>query len=95
MSKKKSQSTNWKERRRIQALKLKRNGWKQKDIAFALNVSKGAVSQWLKLASEEGKRSLYAHLHTGRIPKLTCTEKQYIPDLLSYGAEAYGFRGEV
>jgi transposase len=95
MSKKKSQSTNWKERRRIQALKLKRNGWKQKDIASALNVSKGAVSQWLKLASEEGKKSLCAHPHTGRIPKLTSIEKQYIPDLLSYGAEAYGFRGEV
>jgi transposase len=95
MPKKKTQSTNWKERRRIQALKLKRNGWKQKDIAFALNVSKGAVSQWLKLANEEGKSSLYAHPHTGRIAKLTCTEKQYIPNLLSYGAEAYGFRGEV
>jgi transcriptional regulator len=45
MSKKKSQSTNWKKHRPIHALKLQRNGWKQKDIAFALNVSKGAVSQ--------------------------------------------------
>jgi len=95
MSKKKSQSINWKERRRIHALKLKRNGWKQKDIAFALDVSKGAVSQWLKIAGEEGRKSLRAHPHTGRIPKLTFTEKQFIPDLLSHGAEAYGFRGEV
>jgi transposase len=95
MSKRKSQSTNWKERRRIHALKLKRSGWKQKDIAFALNVTTGAVSQWLKIAGEEGKKSLRARPHTGRIPKLTFTEKQFIPDLLSHGAEAYGFRGAV
>jgi hypothetical protein len=42
MSKKKLRVANWKERRRIHALKLNRNGWKQKDIAFALDVSKGA-----------------------------------------------------
>ena len=95
MSKKKSQSINWKERRRIHALKLKRNGWKQKDIAFALDVSKGAVSQWLKVATKEGEKSLRARPHLGRIPKLTSTEKQFIPELLSHGAEAYGFRGEV
>jgi len=95
MSKNKSQSTNWKERRRFHALKLKRNGWKQKDIATALNVSAGAVSQWFKVATEEGKKSLCARLHTGRIPELTFTQKQLIPDFLSHGAEAYRFRGEV
>jgi transposase len=95
MSKKKLRAGNWKERRRIHALKLKRNGWKQKDIAFALDVSQGAVSQWLKVATEEGEKSLCARPHAGRIPKLTSTEKQFIPELLSHGAEAYGFRGEV
>lgn len=95
MSKKKSQATNWKERRRIHALKLKNNGWKQKDIATALDVTQGAVSQWVNIATEKGTKSLHAHPHTGRIPKLTFTEKQLIPDCLSYGAEAYGFRGEV
>jgi len=95
MSKKKLRAGNWKERRRIHALKLKRNGWKQKDIAFALDVSKGAVSQWLKMATEEGEKSLRARPHAGQIPKLTSTEKQFIPELLSHGAEAYGFRGEV
>jgi transposase len=95
MSKKKLRVTNWKEHRRIHALKLKRNGWKQKDIAFALDVSKGAVSRWLKVATEEGEKSLRARPHAGRIPKLTCAEKQFIPELLSHGAEAYGFRGEV
>jgi len=51
MSKNKSQTTNWKERRRFHALKLKHKKWKQKDIATALNVSEGAVSQWLKTAT--------------------------------------------
>jgi len=56
MSKNKSQTTNWKERRRFHALKLKRKKWKQKDIATALDVSEGAVSQWLKTATEEGEK---------------------------------------
>ncbi|HQV93177.1 MAG TPA: winged helix-turn-helix domain-containing protein [Anaerolineales bacterium] len=95
MSKDKPQTTNWKERRRFHALKLKRKKWKQKDIATALDVSEGAVSQWLKTATAEGEKSLQARLHTGRTPELTFAQKQLIPDFLSHGAEAYGFRGEV
>ena len=95
MSKKILRVESWKERRRIHALKLKRNGWKQKDIAVALDVSEGAVSQWLKVAAEEGEKSLRARPHVGRIPELTSTEKQLIPELLSHGAEAYGFLGKV
>ncbi|MCA1854173.1 MAG: helix-turn-helix domain-containing protein [Beggiatoa sp.] len=41
---------NWREWRRMRALELKRQGWKQRDIASALDVSKGAVSQWLAAA---------------------------------------------
>lgn len=95
MSTIKSHSTHWKERRRFHALKLKRNGWKQKDIALALDVTAGAVSQWIKTATEEGEKSLRARPHTGRIPELTFAEQQLIPDLLSHGAEAYGFRGDI
>jgi transposase len=39
---------NARERRRLRAWELKKQGWKQKDIAEALGVSKGAVSQWMK-----------------------------------------------
>jgi transposase len=95
MSKKKQHSTNWKERRRLHALKLKRNGWKQKDIATALDVSPVAVSQWLKKVDDEGEESLRARPHTGRPAELNFAQKQQIPDLLSHGAEAYGFRGAV
>lgn len=38
----------WREERRKRAWKLKEAGWKQNDIAAALGVSEGAVSQRLK-----------------------------------------------
>jgi len=95
MSKKKLQTINWKERRRFHALKLKRRKWKQKDIATALDVSEGAISQWLKMAREQGKKSLKSRPHIGRPPEITTAQKRLIPDFLSHGAEAYGFRGEV
>lgn len=95
MSKTRSETKNWKERRRLHAARLKRAGWKQKDIATALDVSPMAVSQWIKKLETEGSRGLLAHPHTGRPGELSGTQKQLIPDLLSHGAEAYGFRGEV
>ena len=39
-----SQSIDWKEKRRLHAMELKYKGWKQKEIATALDVSEGAVS---------------------------------------------------
>jgi transposase len=95
MSTKKSQTTLWKEKRRCHAQKLAEQGWKQKEIAMALEVSKGAVSQWLKIPKQEGRAGLLARAHTGRPPELADEEKRLIPDYLSQGAESYGFQGEV
>jgi transposase len=95
MSKNKSQMTSWKERRRFHAIELKDKGWKQREIATALDVSEGAVSRWLKKVDEHGKASLCARPHTGRPPELTQEEKRLLPDFLGHGAEAYGFRGAV
>jgi transposase len=95
MSKNKSQTTSWKERRRFHAIELKDKGWKQREIATALDVSEGAVSRWLKKVGEQGKASLCARPHTGRPPELTQEEKRLLPDFLGHGAEAYGFRGAV
>ena len=95
MSKEKSQTTTWKEKRRFHALKLRRKGWKQREIATALDVTEGAVSRWLKTSRQEGKQGLQARSHTGRPPELSLAEKCVIPDFLSYGAEAYGFRGDL
>jgi predicted transcriptional regulator len=48
------QASNWREGMRLRALQLKERGWKQTQIADALGVSEGAVSQWMKRATEEG-----------------------------------------
>ncbi|HEY1352704.1 MAG TPA: helix-turn-helix domain-containing protein, partial [Ktedonobacteraceae bacterium] len=50
MSKKSAPPQNWREGRRMRGWELHEAGWKQKDIAAALGVSEGAVSQWLKKA---------------------------------------------
>jgi len=76
-------------------MELKDTGWKQREIATALDVSEGAVSRWLKKVDEQGKAGLCARPHTGRRPELTQEEKRLLPDFLGHGAEAYGFRGAV
>jgi len=88
-------STAWKEARRLQAFALRQKGWKQSQIAEALGVTEGAVSQWFRLVDDSNATALLAHPHPGRPPELTREQKNLIPDLLSHGAEAYGFRGDV
>ena len=63
MSKIKGQTKNWKEKRRLHAVKLKQAGWKQKDIAVALDVSPMAVSHWIRKMEAEGIHSLRARPH--------------------------------
>lgn len=84
----------WREWRRFQALRLARRGWKQGDIAEALGISEGAVSQWLAHVRDQGTAALRSRSHAGH-PKLSRAQKQLIPDFLWHGAEAYGFRGEL
>lgn len=86
---------NWQEARRLRAWELKQAGWQQQAIARALAVSKCAVSQWMRTAAHNGRDGLLAQPHTGRPPGLTSADLLRLPDFLSHGAEAYGFRGEV
>jgi transposase len=85
----------WREERRKRAWALKEQGWRQKDIAAALGVSEGAVSQWLKRGRAGGLEALNAHPPKGVTPRLSAEQKAQIPSLLAKGAEAYGFRGDV
>jgi transposase len=88
------QPHDWREWRRLRALYLFQHGWKERDIVEALGASKGAVSQWLTAAREEGRKALYSQPH-GTHAKLTDEQKRLIPDFLWHGPEAYGFRGET
>ena len=60
----------WREWRRMQAWRLKQLGWKQRDIAVVLDVTEGAVSQWMATARSEGPAALLAHPSPGHPPKL-------------------------
>ena len=95
MSNNETDKPNWKEQRRFHALKLKKSGWKQIEIAVALQVSKGTVSQWFHKAKNQGEQSLQLVSPPGRPPELVESQKRMIPEWLSHGAEAYGFRGDV
>ena len=88
--------SDWREARRFRAFELKQDGWKQTDIAEALGVSEGAVSQWIKKAREEDKEALKTEPRPGRPPKLSDEERtERLPELLEKGPEHFGFRGEV
>jgi DNA-directed RNA polymerase specialized sigma24 family protein len=59
----------WKEWRRMQALHLmKQEGWKQRDIAVALDVMEGAVSRWLAAARREGAEACFPGQRRDRLP---------------------------
>jgi transposase len=85
----------WREARRRQAGVLKQQGWKQKDIAQALWVSEGAVSQWFSRVEREGEAGLASHPPPGPTPRLSEDHRQQIRGWLAQGAEAHGFRGNV
>ena len=91
-----SQAKDWREGRRLRAFELKQQGWKQTEIADALGVSEGAVSQWMKRTREEGVQALRHKPPPGAPPRLSEDERaRRLPELVAQGAEAHGFRGDV
>jgi transposase len=90
-----SQANDWREGRRLRAFELKEQGWKQTQIAHALGVTEGAVSQWMKRARENGVQDLRHKPPPGAPPRLNEQERAKLPELVAQGAEAHGFRGEV
>jgi transposase len=90
-----SQAADWREGRRLRAWELKQQGWKQREIASALGVTEGAVSQWMKRGREGGTEGLRKRTSPGAPPRLSEEQRTQLPELLARGAPAYGFRGEV
>ncbi len=85
----------WREIRRLRAWELHQVGWSQRQIAAALGVTQGAVSQWLKRAREGGSvDALRRRTAPGRCGALTDEQCSQLPALLAQGAEAFGFQGD-
>jgi transposase len=95
MSTKPSPRTDWREQRRLQAVKLHERGWPQKKIAEAFGVTEGAVSQWLTKAKTQGVEALHHQSPPGRPSKLSANQQAQLPALLAKGPQAFGFRGEI
>ena len=85
----------WKEARRLQAWHLKQQGWSQRQIATAMGVSEGAVSQWMTRAREGGLEALRHRPPPGAPRRLSAEQLARLPELLHRGPEAYGFRGQL
>lgn len=81
----------WREQRRERAFALALQGWTQSQIAQVLGVSQAAVSRWLAAGPVRAGRGE----RRGRPAKLAGEHLRLVPDLLSHGAEVWGFRGEV
>jgi transposase len=90
------EATDWREGRRLKAFELKQEGWSQQQIAEALGVSKGAVSQWMKRVRDGGGvEALKRRPAPGARPRLSEEQRMKLPELVERGAEAHGFRGEL
>lgn len=81
--------------RRLRAVELKEQGWSQRQIAEVLDVAEETVSRWLARARAGGADALRARPTPGRPPQLSSDQRRLIPEFLSHGPEAYGFRGQV
>jgi transposase len=88
-------TSTWKASRRLHAWRLQQQGWSQHQIATALGVSAGAVSQWMTRARDGGPEALRHRPHPGASRRLSPEQLARLPELLQRGAEVYGFRGQV
>jgi transposase len=83
------------EARRLRAWKLFQKGWKQSDVAEALGVTRGAVSQWISKARKGGVQALRRRKPPGGPSKLSDKQLALLPELLNQGPSAFGFCGEI
>lgn len=92
-------TADWREIRRLRVLALYRKGWPQKNIAEALGVTKGYVSQLLKRIkdlpeSEQAAALRIAANRAGRKPIFTEQDKRQILAMVARGAQHYGLPGD-
>jgi transposase len=79
----------------VRAWELKQQSWQQCEIAAALGVTQGAVSQWVSRGGQGGVVALRHRPPPGPASRLTPEQLAQLPLLLARWAEAFGFRGQV
>ena len=84
----------WQEGRRLRAWERSHQGWTHQQIAQALGVTPGAISQGLKRAPWQGSAALRDHSAPGAKPVLRADQRAQVVPLLHAGAEACGLRGD-
>lgn len=86
--------SDWREQRRLQALDLYEQGWKQQDIAHKLGVSKGSISQWMTRARTQGDAALRSRKPTGAPSRLSQEQKAHLPSFLEQPPAMFGIEGK-
>src|SRR5208282_5056492 len=79
------------ERRRMEAVRLLRQGLSQSAVARELGVHRQSVSRWARELGEAGVRGLRKAAGTGRPAKLSPAQLRDLERALKRGPEAFGF----
>ena len=80
---------------RRRCVELREADWKRKDIASALGLTEGWVSQTLKKYREQGLDGLVTRKPTGYPPKMKPEQLSQLVGELEQGAVSHGFPGHI
>lgn len=79
------------ERRRLEALRLLRQGLNQSEVARRLRVVRQSVARWAALDRQGGQRALRQAGRAGRKPRLTARQKARLEQCLLAGPQRLGY----
>jgi transposase len=79
------------ERRRLEAVRLLRQGLNQSEVARRLRVVRQTVARWAALERQGGARALRQAGRAGRKPRLTTRQKSRLEQRLLAGPERLGY----
>lgn len=80
------------EKRRLEAVRLLKQGLNQSEVGRRLKVSHQTVSRWQKLSAAGGSAALRKIGRAGRKPELTAEQIVRLGELLKQGPERLGYR---